>query len=64
MYDDTASIGRLYRRQDEIGTLWCITVDVQTVKRPPGHHPRPRHHGPDQNAIEGVKQYLRDNWRG
>ncbi len=32
MYDDTASIGRLYRRQDEIGTLWCITVDVQTVE--------------------------------
>lgn len=31
-YDDTASIGRLYRRQDEIGTLWCITVDVQTVE--------------------------------
>jgi len=32
MYDDTGSIGRLYRRQDEIGTLWCVTVDVQTVE--------------------------------
>jgi len=31
VYDDTASIGRLYRRQDEIGTPFCITVDVQTV---------------------------------
>jgi glycyl-tRNA synthetase len=30
-YDDTASIGRLYRRQDEVGTPFCITVDVQTV---------------------------------
>ncbi|MDI6782883.1 MAG: glycine--tRNA ligase [bacterium] len=30
-YDDTASIGRLYRRQDEIGTLYCITVDVQSL---------------------------------
>lgn len=30
-YDDTGSIGRLYRRQDEIGTLYCITVDHQTV---------------------------------
>jgi glycyl-tRNA synthetase len=30
-YDDTASIGRLYRRQDEIGTPFCVTVDVQTV---------------------------------
>ena len=31
MYDDTASIGRLYRRQDEVGTPFCVTVDVQTV---------------------------------
>jgi glycyl-tRNA synthetase len=31
VYDDTASIGRLYRRQDEVGTPFCITVDVQTV---------------------------------
>ncbi|MBL7158777.1 MAG: glycine--tRNA ligase [Candidatus Omnitrophica bacterium] len=30
-YDDTASIGRLYRRQDEIGTLYCITVDVESL---------------------------------
>ncbi len=32
-YDDTASIGRLYRRQDEIGTPYCITVDVQSADR-------------------------------
>jgi len=31
-YDDTASIGRLYRRQDEIGTLYCITVDVESLE--------------------------------
>ncbi len=31
MYDDTASIGRLYRRQDEIGTPYCITVDVESL---------------------------------
>jgi len=30
-YDETASIGRLYRRQDEIGTPFCITVDVQSL---------------------------------
>ncbi|MBI2890036.1 MAG: glycine--tRNA ligase [Nitrospirae bacterium] len=30
-YDDTGSIGRLYRRQDEIGTPFCITVDVQSL---------------------------------
>jgi glycyl-tRNA synthetase len=31
VYDDTAAIGRLYRRQDEIGTAYCVTVDVQSV---------------------------------
>ncbi len=31
MYDDTASIGRLYRRQDETGTPFCITVDVDSL---------------------------------
>ena len=31
VYDDTAGIGRLYRRQDEVGTPFCVTVDVQTV---------------------------------
>jgi glycyl-tRNA synthetase len=32
--DDTAAIGRLYRRQDEVGTPYCVTVDVQTVGDP------------------------------
>src|SRR5437870_3745973 len=32
VYDDTAAIGRLYRRQDEVGTPYCVTVDVQTVE--------------------------------
>jgi glycyl-tRNA synthetase len=31
IYDDTAAIGKLYRRQDEIGTPFCITVDVDTL---------------------------------
>jgi glycyl-tRNA synthetase len=31
MYDDTASIGKLYRRQDEIGTPFCVTVDVESL---------------------------------
>ncbi|MGD2278712.1 MAG: glycine--tRNA ligase [Candidatus Omnitrophota bacterium] len=31
VYDDTAAIGRLYRRQDEIGTPLCLTVDVESL---------------------------------
>ena len=32
VYDDTASIGKLYRRQDEIGTPYCVTVDVESLE--------------------------------
>ena len=31
VYDDSAAIGKLYRRQDEIGTPYCITVDVDSL---------------------------------
>jgi glycyl-tRNA synthetase len=31
VYDDTGAIGKLYRRQDEIGTPFCITVDFDTL---------------------------------
>ena len=30
-YDDAGSIGKRYRRQDEIGTPLCVTVDFETV---------------------------------
>ena len=32
MFDDNGNIGKRYRRQDEIGTPWCITVDFQTLE--------------------------------
>lgn len=31
-YDDSASIGKRYRRQDEIGTPFCVTVDFDTLE--------------------------------
>ncbi|MCA9833336.1 MAG: glycine--tRNA ligase [Thermomicrobiales bacterium] len=31
-YDETANIGKRYRRQDEIGTPFCITVDFDTLE--------------------------------
>ncbi len=31
VYDDTAAIGKLYRRQDEAGTPFCVTVDYDTL---------------------------------
>jgi glycyl-tRNA synthetase len=32
VYDDTGAIGKLYRRQDEIGTPFCLTVDFQSLE--------------------------------
>ena len=31
-YDETQAIGRRYRRQDEIGTPYCVTVDFDTIE--------------------------------
>ena len=32
-YDDSQSIGRRYRRQDEIGTPLCVTIDFDTIQK-------------------------------
>ncbi len=31
-YDETQSIGKRYRRQDEIGTPYCVTIDFESIK--------------------------------
>jgi glycyl-tRNA synthetase len=31
-YDVTQSIGKRYRRQDEVGTPWCVTVDFDSIE--------------------------------
>ena len=31
-FDDSGAIGRRYRRQDEIGTPFCITVDFESLE--------------------------------
>ncbi len=33
VYDQTGAIGRRYRRQDEIGTPYCITIDFDTIEK-------------------------------
>ena len=32
VYDDTASIGKRYRRQDAVGTPFCVTIDFETLE--------------------------------
>jgi glycyl-tRNA synthetase len=31
-HDTTQSIGRRYRRQDEVGTPWCVTIDFDSLE--------------------------------
>ncbi len=33
-FDDNGNIGKRYRRQDEIGTPFCVTVDFDTIEKP------------------------------
>ncbi len=45
-YDEAGSIGRRYRRQDEVGTPLCVTVDFETIDDRGGHRARARLDGP------------------
>jgi glycyl-tRNA synthetase len=31
-FDDSGNIGKMYRRQDEIGTPFCITIDYESLE--------------------------------
>jgi len=58
IYDDSAAIGKLYRRQDEVGTFFCVTVDVESLV---DHQVTVRHRDTmDQKRIpiEELKEYL------
>ncbi len=37
MWDDNGNIGKRYRRQDEIGTPYCVTIDFDTLADSPEH---------------------------
>ena len=44
-YDESGAVGRRYRRQDEIGTPFCFTVDTETLEKRHRYRPRTRQHG-------------------
>ena len=60
-YDDTASIGRLYRRQDEIGTPFCVTVDVESLSDKKVTVRDRDSMQQDRIALDKLKEYLFDN---
>jgi len=60
VYDDTAAIGKLYRRQDEIGTPWCVTVDVESLEDGAVTVRDRDTMTQDRVAVEGVKRLVLD----
>jgi glycyl-tRNA synthetase len=65
LYDDSGSIGKRYSRYDEVGILYCITVDYDSLKN---GDVTLRHRDTREQIrikIENIKDYLRTNpWNG
>ncbi len=63
VFDDNGNIGKRYRRQDEIGTPWCVTVDFETIEKDAGVTVRDRDTGEQKRMtvaeiVEHVKSLL------
>lgn len=52
VFDDNGNIGKRYRRQDEIGTPYCITIDFDTVEKNMGVTIRNRDTGKQERVSE------------
>lgn len=76
MWDDNGNVGKRYRRQDEIGTPFCITIDFDTLGDPPaggqGLHEmrdtvtvRDRDSGEQERVtVADLSQYIQTKVRG
>lgn len=63
VFDDNGNIGKRYRRQDEIGTPWCVTVDFETIEKNEGVTVRDRDTGEQKRMqipelVEFIKSHL------
>ncbi|OHA16314.1 MAG: glycine--tRNA ligase [Candidatus Taylorbacteria bacterium RIFCSPHIGHO2_01_FULL_44_110] len=52
VFDDNGNIGKRYRRQDEIGTPFCVTVDFETIEKHAGVTVRDRDTGGQERVSE------------
>src|ERR1700733_668355 len=59
VFDDNGNIGKRYRRQDEIGTPWCVTVDFETIEKNAGVTVRDRDSGEQKRmSVEEVITHI------
>lgn len=62
-FDDNGNIGKRYRRQDEIGTPYCVTVDFDTIEKGMGVTVRDRDTGKQERVGENdLIAYIRKGW--
>lgn len=60
VFDDNGNIGKRYRRQDEIGTPYCVTVDFDTIEKNAGVTVRNRDTGKQERvSIEELTNYIK-----
>jgi glycyl-tRNA synthetase len=61
VFDDNGNIGKRYRRQDEIGTPFCVTIDFETVEKNAGVTIRDRDSGKQERIkVEDLIDYIRE----
>jgi glycyl-tRNA synthetase len=60
-WDDNGNVGKRYRRQDEIGTPFCVTVDFETLEQDAGVTVRDRDTGAQERIkISDLKNYIKE----
>jgi glycyl-tRNA synthetase len=60
-FDDNGNIGKRYRRQDEIGTPFCVTIDFDTLEKSAGVTVRDRDSGKQERISENnLVSYLKE----
>ncbi|PZU26678.1 MAG: glycine--tRNA ligase, partial [Microbacterium sp.] len=63
-FDDAGAIGRRYRRQDEIGTPFCVTVDFDSLEDAAVTVRDRDTMGQERIALDGLVAYLGERLRG
>jgi glycyl-tRNA synthetase len=63
-FDDSSAIGRRYRRQDEIGTPFCVTVDFDSLNDQAVTVRDRDSMGQDRIAIDSLESYLSERLPG
>jgi len=63
-FDDNGNIGKRYRRQDEIGTPYCVTIDFDTIEKDGAVTVRDRDSGKQERIkIENLHEFFKKNIR-